>query len=105
MLTQTVATGYFKNIFWIASMFLMCGVLLDLNAWSRLGLGVDKNKSKTIRRGFDDSTILLVVFYDSLLLIIVFFNKFNNKVTNSNYVIIGYFIMTMKFILFNYLSI
>ncbi len=37
-------------------MFLMCGVLLGLNAWSKLGLDVDKTKSRTIRRGFDDST-------------------------------------------------
>ena len=45
VLTQTIATDYFKNMFWVASMFLMCGVLLDLNAWSKLGLDVDKTKS------------------------------------------------------------
>ena len=70
-LSQVVATDYFKNMFWVASIFLMCGVLLDLNAWSKLGLDVDKIKSRTIRRGFDDSTTLLVVFYASLFLIIV----------------------------------
>lgn len=86
-------------------MFLMCGVLLGLNAWSKLGLDVDKTKSRTIRRGFDDSTTWLVVFYASLFLIIVFFNQFNKEVMKSNYVIIGYFIMTVEFILFNYLSI
>ena len=48
VLTQTIATDYFKNMFWVASMFLMCGVLLDLNAWSKLGLDVDKNKSKLL---------------------------------------------------------
>ena len=105
VLAQTIATDYFKNMFWVASMFLMCSVLLDLNAWSKLGLDVDKNKSKTIRRGFDDSTTLLVVFYGSLLLIIVFFNQFNSEVMKNNYVIIGYFIMTIEFVLFNYLSI
>ncbi len=55
--------------------------------------------------GFDDSTTLLVVFYASLFLIIVFFNQFNKEVMKNNYVIIGYFIMTIEFILFNYLSI
>ena len=104
-LSQVAATDYFKNMFWVASIFLMCGVLLDLNAWSKLGLDVDKTKSKTIRRGFDDSTTLLVVFYASLFLIIVFFNQFNKEVMKNNYVIIGYFIMTIEFILFNYLSI
>lgn len=104
-LSQFIATHYFKNMFWVASVFLLCGVLLDLNAWSKLGLDVDKTKSKTIRKGFDDSTTLLIVFYASLFLIIIFFNQFNKKVMENNYVIIGYFIMTIEFVLFNYLSI
>ena len=41
----------------------------------------------------------------TILLIIVFFNQFNNEVMKNNYVIIGYFIMTIEFVLFNYLSI
>ena len=31
VLTQTIATEYFKNMFWVASMFLMCGVLLAVS--------------------------------------------------------------------------
>lgn len=104
-LSQIIATDYFKNMFWVSSVFFMCSVLLDLNAWSKLGLDVDKNKSRTIRRSFDDSTTLLVVFYASLFLIIIFFNQFNEEVMKNNYVIIGYFIMTLEFDLFMYLSI
>ena len=102
VLTQTIANDYFMNLFWVASMLLMCDVLLDLNAWSKLGLDVDKNKSKTIRRGFDDSTTLIVVFYGSLILIIAFFNQFNNEVMKNNYVIIGYFIILYYSIIYQY---
>lgn len=105
ILSQVIATDYFKNMFWVANVFLICSVLLDLNAWSKLGLDIDKDKSRTIRRSFDDSTTLLVVSHTSLLLIIVFFNQFNEAVMRNNYVIIGYFIMTVEFILFTYLSI
>ena len=35
----------------------------------------------------------------------VIFSSFNKEVMKNNYVIIGYFIMTIEFILFNYLSI
>ena len=104
-LSQIVGTDYFKNMFWVANVFLMCSILLDLNAWSKLGLDVDKSKSKTIRRSFDDSTTLLVVFYASVFLIIIFFNQFNKEVMTNNYVIIGYFIITLEFELFMYLSI
>ena len=48
ILSQVIATDYFKNLFWVATPLLFCSILLDLNAWSKLGLDVDKNKSKTI---------------------------------------------------------
>lgn len=105
ILSLVVGTDYFKNMFWAANVFLMCSILLDLNAWSKLGLDVDKNKSKTIRRSFDDSTTLLVVFYASVFLIIVLFNQFNKEVMTNNFVIIGYFTLTLEFELFMYLSI
>ena len=105
VLSQALATTYFKNMFWASTALLMIGVILDLNMWSKAGLDLDKTKSSTIKRSFNDSTTLLVVFYASLFLIIVFFNQFNKEVMKNNYVIIGYFIMTIEFILFNYLSI
>ena len=62
-LSQVIGSDYFKNMFWASTALLAVGLILDLNAWSKLGLDVDKNKSKTIKRSFDDSTTLLVVFF------------------------------------------
>ena len=105
ILSQVIATDYFKNLFWVATPLLFCSILLYLNAWSKLGLDVDKTKSSTIKRGFNDSTTLLVVFYGTLLILIVLFDSFSNGIMENNFVIIGTFIMTLEFELFNYLSI
>ncbi len=104
-LSQIVATDYFKNMFWASLAFLMVGTLLDLNAWSKIGLDVDKNKSRTIKRGFDDSTTILAVFYGTLLSVIVLLDSSKNNLMNNNYSIIIMFIMTLEFELFMYLSI
>ncbi len=92
-------------MFWVSTALLTVGLILELNDWSKLGLDLDKNKSKTIKRSFDDSTTLLVVFFGTLLCLVVFFDTFNHDVMKNNFVIIGTFIMTIEFELFMYLSV
>ena len=104
-LSQIIANDYFKNMFWCSTALLMVGTILDLNAWSKLGLDVDKNKSRTIKRSFDDSTTLLVVFYGTLLALVVLLDSFNHNLMTNNYSIIIMFVMTLEFELFMYLSI
>ena len=104
-LSQVIGSDYFKNMFWASTALLAVGLILDLNAWSKLGLDIDKNKSKTIKRSFDDSTTLLVVFFGTLLCLVVLFDALNHNVMKNNLVIIGAFIMTLEFELFMYLSV
>lgn len=104
-LSQVIGSDYFKNMFWSSTALLAVGLILDLNAWSKLGLDIDKNKSKTIKRSFDDSTTLLVVFFGTLLCLVVLFDTLNHNVMKNNLVIIGAFIMTLEFELFMYLSV
>ena len=105
ILSQVIVDDTFKNLFWVATPLLFCSILLVLNAWSKLGLDIDKTKSSTIKRGFNDSTTLLVVFYGTLLILIVLFDSFSNGIMENNFVIMGTFIMTLEFELFTYLSI
>lgn len=104
-LSLAIGNDYFKDMFWASSAFLMIAIILDLNAWSKVGLDIDKNKSQTIIRSFNDSTTLLVVFYGTLLCLVVLFDTIIHNVMTNNYVIIGMFIMTIEFGLFTYLSI
>ena len=104
-LSQIIATDYFKNLFWSSTAFFIVGTILDLKEWSKLGLNVDKNKSKTIQRSFDDSTTMLVVFYGTLLALMVLMDSFTHNLLTNNYSIIITFVMTLEFDLFMYLSI
>lgn len=105
VLALVYATEYFKSIFWISIPLFMAIIALDINEWSKIGLDIDKEKSRVIKRSFDDSTALLLVFYVLLFLIICFFQKLDKRVFQHNYVIIGFFIMTIVFELFMYLSL
>lgn len=105
ILAQVYATEYFKSMFWASIPFFIAIIALDINEWSKIGLDIDKEKSRVIKRSFDDSTALLLVFYVLLFLIIYFFQQFDNRVFQHNYVIIGFFIMTLIFELFMYLSV
>lgn len=105
ILAQVYATEYFKSMFWTLIPLFMAIIALDINEWSKIGLDIDKEKSKVIKRSFDDSTALLLVFYVLLFLIICFFQQLDNRVFQHNYVIIGFFIMTIVFELFMYLSV
>lgn len=105
VLAQVYATEYFKSMFWTSIPFFLAIIALDINEWSKIGLDIDKEKSRVIKRSFDDSTALLLVFYVLLFLIICFFQQLDNRVFQHNYVIIGFFIMTIVFELFMYLSV
>ena len=77
-------------------------MIYDINFWSQVGLNVDKEKSKSILRGFGDSTTLLVVFYALVILLIILFDTFDDNVMKNNYVIIGMFVLALVFTIFSY---
>lgn len=105
ILSMTISTERTINMFWASSALLFCGVLLDVNYWSKIGLDVDKKESKIIYRGFSDSTTTLSVYHGLVLCLIIIFETFNHNVMNHNLVIIGVFVMTIIFELFSYLSV
>lgn len=105
VLSQVYATEHFKLMFWSSIPFLIIIIVSDINEWSKIGLDVDKEKSNVIKRAFDDNTALLFVFYVLLFLVIFLFNFFDERVFQNNYVIIGFFIMTVIFELFMYLFV
>ena len=105
ILSQAIQTEHYYNMFWTGLALLSCGIFLDIYYWSKLGLDIDKNESKMIKRIFDDNTALLGVFYGTLICVVTFFDTFNHDIMKNNYVIIGMFIMTLEFELFTYLSI
>lgn len=63
------------------------------------------NQSKTIKRAYNDSTAIAIVFYGIVYLIILFFEQLISKIYNNIYVIVGFFILTLLYELFLSLSV
>lgn len=68
-------------------------------------LDTDIDKSKLIKRAYNDTTAISILFYGMVYLIILFFEELNNNVYNNIYVIVGFFILTLLYELFLYLSV
>ena len=64
-----------------------------------------KSDSKLIKRAYNDTTAISIVFYGMVYLIILFFEELNNNVYNNIYVIVGFFILTLLYELFLSLSV
>ena len=60
-------------------------------------IDTDINKSKIIKRAYNDSTAIAIVFYGMVYLIILFFEQLNSNVYNNIYVIVGFFILTLLY--------
>ena len=65
----------------------------------------DINKSKIVKHSYNDTTTLATVFYGMIYLIIEFFDSININLKHNIYLIIGFFIITILYELFIYLSI
>ena len=105
VLSLIFATNRIISFYWASIMLFIIVATLDINEWSKIGLDVDKKKSRFIKLSFDDNTAILLVYYGSLFLLIQFFEMINKEVTKNNYVIIGFYIMTVIFELLTYVSI
>ena len=65
----------------------------------------DIDKSKLVKRSYNDTTTLATVFYGIVYLIIEFFDSIKINLKDNIYLIIGFFIITIIYELFIYLSI
>ena len=79
--------------------------LLYINRFSVRGLNADTKESLVIQRSFDDSSTLITFFYGLVYLIIQGIDMFNEGIINNPYVIVGFFIITILYELFTYLTI
>ena len=77
--------------------------LLTINKWSVVGTSLDIDKG--IQRSFDDITVIITVFYGLIYLITEFIDILKEDVRHNPYFIIGFFIITIVYELFIYLSI
>ena len=105
ILVLTLKTQFFYSLYWALIPLLLTFVMLLIREIDKGNIDTDINQSKTIKRAYNDSTAIAIVFYGMVYLIILFFEQLSSKVYNNIYVIIGFFILTLLYELFLSLSV
>ena len=105
ILVLTLKTQFFYSLYWALIPLLLTFVMLLIREIDKGNIDTDINQSKTIKRTYNDSTAIAIVFYGMVYLIILFFEQLSSKVYNNIYVIIGFFILTLLYELFLSLSV
>lgn len=105
ILTLVLKTKIIYSLYWVLVPLLIFLLLLFINSIDKGKLDKDLNKSKQIKQSYSDMTTVATVFYGIVYLIIEFFGSMNTGIKENNYLIIGFFIITIIYELFIYLSI
>lgn len=105
ILVLTLKTQFFYSLYWALIPLLLMFVMLLIREIDKGNIDTDINKSKIIKRAYNDSTAIAIVFYGMVYLIILFFEQLSSKVYNNIYVIIGFFTLTLLYELFLSLSV
>ena len=105
ILVLSLKTQFFYSLYWALIPLLIMFVMLLIREIDKGNIDTDINKSKIIKRAYNDSTAIAIVFYGMVYLIILFFEELNNNVYNNIYVIVGFFILTLLYELFLSLSV
>lgn len=92
-------------LYWIILPFLILSLNLTAIKWRKMGLNPDIDKSKTILKVFDYSTVISTAFYVLMYIVIVFFQTINKSIKTNIYILISVFIMTIIYQLFLFSSI
>ena len=103
VLALVLKNNFSYSLYWFIIPLLMVVSLLTINKWSVVGTSLDIDKE--IQRSFDDSTVIITVFYGLIYLITEFIDILKEDVRHNPYFIIGFFIITIVYELFIYLSI
>ena len=105
VLVLSLKTQFTYSLYWALIPLLIMFVMLLIREIDKGNLDTDINKSKIIKRAYNDSTAIAIVFYGMVYLIILFFEQLNSNVYNNIYVIVGFFILTLLYELFLSLSV
>ena len=104
-LVLTLQTKFTYSLYWTLIPFLTVLIVCFISEVDKGMIDTDIDNSKTIKRSYNDISTLSTVFYAMVYLIIEFFDILNNNLRNNIYLIIGFFIITILYEMFIFLSI
>ncbi len=95
----------FYALYWILVTLMLLFEVLYVLIWSKVGRNIDKHKSNTINRSFNDITAVSIVLSGLLYLVVIFFEFFNESIKTNLYVIWSMYLLMSVAVLFNYLAV
>ena len=94
-------------IYWILITPMLLVTVFHVHIWNRNGNGdnVDKDKSTTIRRSYDDMTAVIVVLNGMLYLTVMFLEMINQSIKTNMFIIIIVYVLFVISHLMNFLAL
>ena len=94
-------------LYWILITPMLLVTVFHVHIWNRNGNGdnVDKEKSTTIRRSYDDMTAVIVVLNGMLYLTVMFLEMINQSIKTNMFIIIIIYVLFVISHLMNFLAL
>lgn len=105
ILCTTLKKDIFYAWYWMLVTLMLLFEVLYVFIWSKVGRNLDKHKSNTINRSFNDVTAVSIVLSGLIYLIVLFCEFYNKSIRTSLYAILSMYLLMTVAVLFNYLAV
>ena len=98
-------TDFMYSLYWVLVPFLIVIIVAFIREIDKGQMDSDIDKSKIVKRSYNDISTVATVIYIFAYLIILFIEQITKKAYQNIYVIIGFLVLTFIYEMFLYLSI
>ena len=93
------------SLYWISIPVLIFLIVWFMFEVDKGLIEINKNEGKSIRRSYNDITVVSTVFYGLIYLGIEFIDMINSDIKNNIYLVCGFFAITLLYELFVFTAI
>lgn len=93
------------SLYWISIPVLIFLIVWFMFEVDKGLIEINKNEGKSIRRAYNDITVVSTVFYGLIYLGIEFIDMINSDIRNNIYLVCGFFAITLLYELFVFTAI
>ena len=93
------------SLYWISIPVLIFLIVYFMFEVDKGLIEINQNEGKSIRRSYNDITVVSTVFYGLIYLGIEFIDMINSDIRNNVYLVCGFFAITLLYELFIFMAI
>ena len=93
------------SLYWILIPILIFLIVMFIYEVDKGLIEINQNEGKSIRRSYNDITVVSTVFYGLIYLGIEFIDMINSDMRNNIYLVCGFFAITLLYELFVFMAI